>query len=380
MKAIKVIFPLFLMIFTCSLMAQTEKLPKDKLLIELESTILMEKRIISIDLPDDYTITDSKYPVLYLLDGRTHFKHASAAVDFLSGMGAIPQVIVVSIHNIDRNRDFSPVHTERIPTSGGAEKFLNFLSEELTTYINSNYRSSGMDILLGHSFGGTFAVYSLLEKPGLFDAFIAVSPALQYADNYLVKEAEKGLKPYKGNRYFYMTVGNEPNYFDALSTFSKVIEEKAEETIQFKYVKMPSENHNTTPYSSVFSGLRYIFSDWQITPDIANKGLTEIDAFYANLSAKYGNPMETPERIINNLGYTYLQVGKIENAISVFEENVKRYPKSANVYDSMGDAFENDGQLDKAAKFYQEAYDIGKKKNDPNASIYKTNLNRVMDQ
>ena len=64
----------------------------------------------SVNLPNNYIVSSQKYPVLYLLDGRTHFQHATSAVDFLSAMGVIPQMIVVSIHNVDRNRDFSPTY------------------------------------------------------------------------------------------------------------------------------------------------------------------------------------------------------------------------------------------------------------------------------
>ena len=56
------------------------------------------------------------------------------------------------------------------------------------------------------------------------------------------------------------------------------------------------------------------------------------------------------------LGYNYLQKEDVKNAINVFEENVKRYPKSANVYDSMGEAYENNNQFKLAAKNYQKAY------------------------
>jgi hypothetical protein len=272
----------------------------------------------------------------------------------------IPQMIVVSIHNIDRNRDFLPVHVDRIPSSGGAEKFLGFLSEELVPYINENFRSSGFNILLGHSFGGTFAVYSLLTEPDLFTGYIAVSPALQFADNYLVNKAKQEIGPFEGeHKYFYMTVGDEPNYFTPLEEFSSTMREKTAKTVDFEYVKMETENHGTTPYLSVFGGLKYIFSDWQLPREKIGEGLASIDEHYTHISLKYGFKTETPEMIINALGYAHIQNGELNKAISVFKENVKRYPGSANVYDSLGEAYENNSELKMAAKYYQQAYDIG---------------------
>jgi hypothetical protein len=41
------------------------------------------------------------------------------------------------------------------------------------------------------------------------------------------------------------------------------MKEKAGESVEFKYVKMLEEDHGTTPYFSVFSGLKFIFAGWQ---------------------------------------------------------------------------------------------------------------------
>ena len=346
--------------------------------VSIQSIFLGEERVISIYLPDNYEATSQKYPVLYLLDGTTHFQHAIAATAFLSRGGIIPQMIVISVHNTDRNRDFSPVHTERIPTSGGAEKFLNFLSDELIPFINEKYRVSDFSILMGHSFGGTFAIYSLLTQPELFNAYIAVSPYLHYADNYLVNESKNLLKSeYNQPTYLYMTVGNEPDYFKPLEEFSTNVLEKSKEAIDFNYEKMESEDHASIPYITLFNGLRFIFSEWRLPNEKFAQGMDSIDTHYKYISAKYGFEIKTPEYVINNLGYQYLRNNDIEKAIEVFKENTKRYPESANVYDSLGEAYENNNQLVLAKNNYQKAVDLGMKNNDPNALIYQKNLKRV---
>ena len=72
---------------------------------------------------------------------------------------------------------------------------INFMYGKLIPNMDMDYRTSGFNVLMGHSFGGTFAVYSLLTKPEVFDAYIAISPYLHYADNYLVKDSMVSLKP-----------------------------------------------------------------------------------------------------------------------------------------------------------------------------------------
>ena len=339
--------------------------------------MLNETRNISIYLPANYEYSDVKYPVLYLLDGSAHLQHASGAADYLAIRGIIPDIIIVAIHNIDRTRDFSPVHIESAPTTGGAEKFLGFLSRELVPELDKSYRTAGFNILLGHSFGGTFIGYVLLAEPDLFDAYLAVSPALMYADNYVVKEASEKLKPFRDTKYFYMTVGNEKTYFASLEEYATILTEKAGESVEFKYVKMMDENHGTTPYPTVFSGLKFIYKDWILPQEMLQADLKTIDDHYKKVSKKYGIEVVTPELVINTVGYTYLQNREYEKAIATFKTNVERYPESANVYDSLGETYENNGEPDKAEQNYQKAVSLGEKNGDANLAVYKTNLERV---
>jgi tetratricopeptide (TPR) repeat protein len=155
------------------------------------------------------------------------------------------------------------------------------------------------------------------------------------------------------------------------------MKEQAGESVEFKYVKMMEENHTTTPYFTVFSGLRFIFSDWQLPPEMLQADLKDIDGHYVMVSLKYGVEVVTPELVINALGYRKLQAEDYKKAIAAFKKNVERYPGSANVYDSLGEAYENNGEPEKAAKSYKKAVSLGEKNGDANLPVYKTNLERV---
>lgn len=377
MRLNRLVAPVMLFLFSTAVHAQNMGKYSRNQSTRIPSAILNETRQISIYLPDDYHFSETKYPVLYLLDGGDHLQHASAAVDYLSNRGITPDIIVVAIHNIDRNRDFSPVHVDDVPTSGGAEKFLKFLSSELVPYLDGNYRTAGFNILLGHSFGGTFIGYTLLSRPNLFDAFLAVSPYLMYADKLVVDMTSEQLKPFKEDKYFYMTVGNEERYFETLEEYASIMKEKAGKSVKFKYVKMMDEDHATTPYLTLFSGLKFIFSGWQLPVELLQTDLQTIDRHFQDLSEEYGIEVKTPEQVINALGYQYLQAGDLESAIATFKKNVARYPESANVYDSLGEAYENQGNLKLAAKNYKQAVELGEKNGDVNQSVYRANLERV---
>jgi tetratricopeptide (TPR) repeat protein len=69
-----------------------------------------------------------------------------------------------------------------------------------------------------------------------------------------------------------------------------------------------------------------------------------------------------------------------EEAIATFKTNVERYPNSANVYDSLAEAYEKGGHLDWATPLYEKAAALGKQNNDPNAAVYAANFTRSSDK
>ncbi len=346
--------------------------------VSFTSELLNEERTILVYLPATYYLSDAEYPVLYLLDGGFHFHHASGIVQFLSSNGLMPEMIVVGITNVDRNRDFTPTNLSQRPSSGGAEKFSKFIAQELFPFMKRNYRTQSYNVLMGHSLGGTFATYSLLNHPELFNSYISISPYLMYDNNLMVRETEAKLKSkYAGGTSYYMTVGNEPNYFEALDQFAKSIEERSPKGLDFEYNQMLDDDHGSGPHLSIYNGLLFIYDGWKLDADMYQEGITAIDKHYKNLSKKYGYEITTPEYTINRLGYNYLANDEVSMAISVFQSNVSRFPTSANVYDSLGEAYEKSGQLDKAEVNYAKAVEIAEAKEHPNLKIYTQNLERV---
>ncbi|MCK5052249.1 MAG: hypothetical protein KAS53_11045 [Candidatus Cloacimonetes bacterium] len=345
--------------------------------VTIKSEILDQERQMLVYLPDGYEGAATEYPVLYLLDGGSHFLHVSGVVQFLSSRGLMPQTIVVAIKNIDRNKDFLPTNIERVPTSGGAENFLKFISDELIPYIEDNFRTTPYRILVGHSYGGTFTTYAFLEKPDTFDSYIAISPYLHWDEQLLVTKAETVLpSSYGKNKYFYMTLGDEPPYIPAIDKFVSLIEAKSPKNLEFTYIQMIKETHGSIPHLTVYYGLEKLYGDWNLPQAKYEEGLAAIDDHYKNISDKFNYDIETPEYVINMLGYNYLLKEEYENAIEVFQENINRFPASANVYDSLGEAYENNEQYELAQKNYAKACELVKE-DDPNSSVFKKNLERM---
>ncbi len=75
------------------------------------------------------------------------------------------------------------------------------------------------------------------------------------------------------------------------------------------------------------------------------------------------NPNATliQERTINALGYRLLGRKRMKDAIEIFRLNVETYPKSANTYDSLAEAYAASGNTELAIEYYKKALEV-----DPN--------------
>jgi hypothetical protein len=350
--------------------------------LTIESKILGQEREILISKPLNTFNAGKNIPVLYLLDGSAHFLYTTGIVSYLSAQQNIPPLIVVGIKNIDRNKDFTPNETQGIPAGGGAEKFHAFIEKELIPFVAKRYYTNDFRILMGHSLGGTFLTYSMLNRPEVFDAYISVSPYLQYNKGAIVKMAKTRFEMgYEEAGSLYMTLGDEPGYTEFHQNFLTLLDEAKTDDFQYKYVVMGDENHGTTPLLSIYRGLGYIFEDWKIPQKVLNQGVNAMDDYNEELSKKYKMDIQSDEASINLLGYAFLRDGKLNMAIKTQEENARRFPESPNVYDSLGDAYKVAGDLKNAEKNYAKAVKLAEDLGEhPFLSTFKKNLENVRMQ
>jgi hypothetical protein len=165
------------------------------------SKAVKDSLYVQTQLPLEYVDSTAKhYPVVVILDGNFHFPMLAASVRQYEKGGLLPPVILVgvgykSFKEMDslRVRDYlypSALPSDELKAPGGGEQFRQFLSQELLPSIDSAYRtSSHTRTLLGHSFGGYFALYTLLSqaksKTHEFQNFVAASPSVWYNKFYL---------------------------------------------------------------------------------------------------------------------------------------------------------------------------------------------------
>jgi tetratricopeptide (TPR) repeat protein len=91
------------------------------------------------------------------------------------------------------------------------------------------------------------------------------------------------------------------------------------------------------------------------------RGVDAAIAQYRELQAQNFPDMYVGEADINALGYARLKGKDLAGAIKIFQLNVEAFPRSANVYDSLGEAYAANGQKELAIKNYQKALSIDTK-------------------
>jgi hypothetical protein len=183
----------------------------------IHSSILSEDRAIVIHLPRDYSKQPvQKYPVMYVLDGTSQDGHTDDKLTVLSDAGLVPYAIVVGIPNSrgNRERDQTPPFMKRNVDDekslyGAGDKFLSFIEKELIPFIDGQYRTTEYRTLSGNSRGGLFVLYSLIEKPTLFQARFCYSTPVWRFDNLMVDKVSQFLHASSGlEGFLYISVGD----------------------------------------------------------------------------------------------------------------------------------------------------------------------------
>jgi len=232
--------------------------------LKIQSQILDEERTISVALPEGYPGGKNRYPVLYVLDAESQpsFLKTCSSVEQLCNEGVMPPTIVIGIWNAEgkRNRDMIPESVAHRPGSGGSERFLQFIKNELMVHLHNDYRTSDFSLLYGGSNAGLFSVYAMLEESELFDACIAGSPMIGHCPEFMRDLAEGFVhRPLSNNMILYMIYGTEdsPRVTDFVPDYHAFLEKNAPSRFKSFHIILEGEGH--VPPSSLERGLRFIF-------------------------------------------------------------------------------------------------------------------------
>jgi predicted alpha/beta superfamily hydrolase len=133
------------------------------------------------------------YPVFYYLDAYWDTPLLVSTYGNLRYDNQIPEILMVGLsypsgdnYGVRRRQDYTP--TAMDAKSGGADKFLAFIRDEVAPLVEKNYRGEKTDRVLGGvSLGGLFTLYAAYNQPDFFSGYIAISPAASWDKQVLFK-------------------------------------------------------------------------------------------------------------------------------------------------------------------------------------------------
>ena len=212
--------------------------------VKIHSNILNEDRFIIIYKPVSLNTVDS-VTFIYLLDGE----FSSYRYDLISKEKLIHPVVGIGIVNTNRNRDMLPAKQPG--------PFLKFIEEEVMSKVEGDFLIN-QRILFGHSFAGGFTVYAMINRPGLFDKYIASSPTpiMEMIEPEFYNQLNTKLgKPIK----FYISYGSKD--MNQVKKWSGKLTENLQllklTNINWKSEIFEGENHNTSDLLSLKNGLNF---------------------------------------------------------------------------------------------------------------------------
>ena len=231
-----------------------------------------------VGLPRGYSESESRYPVLYVLDADVFFGTVTETVRLLplervfTERQNVPDLIVVGIAypgGFDemaetRGRDFTPTTEFGAPHGepDGATLFFRFLSEQAVPFIDRAYRTRpGNRGLLGTSAGGTFVLDTLLRRPGTFHRYIAASPRM---DGILFRHETAYAEQHRDlNAVLFLSAGTEgeieQQIADGVEAFHVSLAARSYPGLRLIHERLDDENHVSAQPTAFTHGLKAVY-------------------------------------------------------------------------------------------------------------------------
>jgi tetratricopeptide (TPR) repeat protein len=95
-----------------------------------------------------------------------------------------------------------------------------------------------------------------------------------------------------------------------------------------------------------------------LSATMASRGIDQAAKQYYDLRTTETATYNFDEDQLNSLGYQLLRAHQFKEAVRIFQLNVEVYPQSSNPYDSLGEAYMNDGDKPQAIANYQKSLQL----------------------
>lgn len=391
---------------------------------QLPSEKLGDKVAIQISTPNGYEEEEKSYPVLYILDGQWFFSHGiSIRSDYTERNGPMvtPEFIVVGIvTDNDKRWEWAMENTTG---------FLNFLEKDLFPFVDTNYRTSEERLLFGWETTGGFVIKALGQRPQLFSAYLAASPAPLYGKYFQNLEHEhlefdRFLESDLDLDKFLFIGEGESDYPVQYGTVALItsLTKKAPGKLHWQHTIMKGVSHQMSAYHTLQQGLHsyynyYHFLTFNSKAEFVQLGgLEYVEAFYEKRSDIFEIKDDSNDKHATRRDLTFLAISQVdyewfdfllttfakdslieksfpphlndyaqfylrhshpEKALEIISYVIKKYPDNAQGFNSLGDVYVVQRKMKEAKKYYEMAVEIGNKNDDWRIAEYKNDLLKI---
>ncbi|BAJ04255.1 alpha/beta hydrolase-fold protein [Shewanella violacea] len=368
-KQLILALPLFISLVLSSGASLADNLDKQSRNTTLDVTTSLSDKPISftVTLPPSYfKNTDKRYPVMFDFHPRSQ-AYLNGMHDWMSHNGDWPWLETIIVTAPDDNKILGDWKKLAIDERGDT-KLLDFMQQGLLPAIDKQYRSNGFRIMNGFTGNAGLGLYTLINRPDLFNAYFVASPVLSDDFAYVIKDAPKKLAAMKGKpRFLFMSTsdsGFEQRQLASFAEMEKIIKDNATPTLDYRIKRFDGTYYMTQPILATAYGIELLFNDYHqvLKPDsqISRQGPEAILAHYKYLSQeKYGFEVPATDSLIA-LAKAESDKGTkkgTDKALDIYLLAVKSYPNSHTAQDALALAYAEEEEFDLAIQHEQLALD-----------------------
>ncbi|WP_137224268.1 alpha/beta hydrolase-fold protein [Shewanella sp. MEBiC00475] len=356
------IYTLLLSFFHVSLVFATDVLPQQTTeTLTVKSILFSEQVDFLVTLPNSYTKqTDKRYVVLFDLHPRSHL-YLAGMHDWMSHNGGWPWLETIIVTAPDGHQGLGKLKQGAIEQQGD-QALLDFFEQDLLPAIDKRYRTNGFRIFNGFTGNAGLVLYSLINRPSLFNAYIAASPVLSTDFAYVLNDASKKLKNMQGKpRFLFISTsdsGFEQRQLDSFAKLEDIIQTHANHKLNYQIKRFDGSYYMTQPILATALGIEMIFNDVHTVlaadSEVSQQGTKAILAYYKRLSDEvYGFDVPAIDSLLA-LGNSLVKAAP-QQAIGVYQDTLKAYPNAHSAYHELASVYAATGKMTQAIEAEQQA-------------------------
>lgn len=325
-------------------------------------------RQLRISVPASYDKDSKKtYPLLLLLDGDYLFDAFQGAISYGNYWDDLPEMVIVGLNQNKNGERFDDckLNDEGLPNAK-SERFYEFIGGELLPYIENKYRIAPFKIIAGHDVTAGFMNVFLYKDQPLFNAYISLSPELGTG---MEANVPSRLGSFSKPMYYYISSadGDIKKMRESIKMLDDNIKTITNDKLNYKFDDFKGATHYSLVLYSIPNALYHFFATYSPISTVEyQEKIAKLPSGYVDyLKNKYDALEKTlgfkttirindfraiESAIAKNKAWTeFEQLGEMAN---------KAYPKSMLGEYFMARYYENTGDIKRAVKAYQNAFNM----------------------